>query len=339
MGRSQSITTEYHLLYVKVMNNWKIFTGTGKPYSNWELPEPPSWRVFENSAARQIRRGETFLVTPEIIETVNAALYLRRPLLVTGKPGTGKTSLAYAVAYELELGEVLYWPITSRTTLKDGLYSYDAIGRLQDAQQGPTNKLHEIGNYIRLGPLGTALLPSEKPRMLLIDEIDKSDIDLPNDLLYLFEEGYFEIPELTRISQQINAVKVRTAYTDTDHLHVINRGCVQCREFPFVILTSNGERDFPAPFLRRCLRLNIKEPNANELAKIVAAHLGRDIAEEAEELISEFLNKRNQTEGGNLATDQLLNAAYLLLREKATLENRDFLIKKLMQPLSSEEDY
>ncbi|MFM6527076.1 MAG: MoxR family ATPase, partial [Dolichospermum sp.] len=99
--------------------------------------------------------------------------------------GTGKTSLAYAVAYELGLGEVLHWPITTRTTLKDGLYSYDAIGRLQDAKDKDKDNLAEIGKYINLGSLGTALLPSEKPRVLLIDEIDKSDIDLPNDLLHI----------------------------------------------------------------------------------------------------------------------------------------------------------
>lgn len=124
---------------------------------------------------------------------VNAALYLRRPLLVTGNPGTGKTSLAYSVAYELDLGEVLYWPITTRTTLKDGLYNYDAVGRLQDAKLNPDDSLNRIGKYITLGPLGTALLPSERPRVLLIDEIDKSDVDLPNDLLHVFENGEYTI--------------------------------------------------------------------------------------------------------------------------------------------------
>ncbi|GAA6617899.1 hypothetical protein NUACC26_037100 [Scytonema sp. NUACC26] len=101
------------------------------------------------------RRGETYQARPEEIELVNAALYLRRPLLVTGKPGTGKTSLAYAVAYELNLGEVLHWSITTRTTLKDGLDRYDAIGRLQDAKGASEDNLKEIGNYIDLGPLGT----------------------------------------------------------------------------------------------------------------------------------------------------------------------------------------
>ncbi|MFM6814789.1 MAG: AAA family ATPase, partial [Dolichospermum sp.] len=125
--------------------------------------------------------------------------------------GTGKTSLAYAVAYELGLGEVLHWPITTRTTLKDGLYSYDAIGRLQDAKDKDKDNLAEIGKYINLGSLGTALLPSEKPRVLLIDEIDKSDIDLPNDLLHIFEEGEFEIPELRRIADKIAQVEVQTA--------------------------------------------------------------------------------------------------------------------------------
>ncbi|MFM6859063.1 MAG: MoxR family ATPase, partial [Dolichospermum sp.] len=125
--------------------------------------------------------------------------------------GTGKTSLAYAVAYELGLGEVLHWPITTRTTLKDGLYSYDAIGRLQDAKDKDKDNLAEIGKYINLGSLGTALLPSEKPRVLLIDEIDKSDIDLPNDLLHIFEEGEFEIPVLRRIDDKIAQVEVQTA--------------------------------------------------------------------------------------------------------------------------------
>jgi MoxR-like ATPase len=328
------------------MESWKIFKGTGNPHSGIQnLPDPPSWRLFENSDARQTRRGSTFLADPEMIETVNAALYLRRPLLITGKPGTGKTSLTYAVAHELQLGEVLYWPITSRTTLKDGLYSYDAIGRLQDAQQNQAgiDNLQDIGNYIQLGPLGTALLPSDQPRMLLIDEIDKSDIDLPNDLLYVFEEGRFGIPELIRISQKIDTVRVRTAYTwkerhENELTVSITGGYVQCQQFPFVILTSNGERDFPPPFLRRCLRLSMKEPNETELKQIVAAHLGKTVANEAEGLIHEFFTKRNETDGGSLATDQLLNAAYLLFREKGPWEDKDSLIAKLLKPLSSDED-
>jgi MoxR-like ATPase len=269
---------------------------------------------------------------------VNAALYLRRPLLVTGKPGTGKTSLAYAVAYELGLGEVLHWPITTRTTLKDGLYNYDAIGRLQDAKDKDKDKdnLAEIGKYINLSSLGTALLPSDKPRVLLIDEIDKSDIDLPNDLLHIFEEGEFEIPELRRIADKLDRVEVQTAYKDQKA--TIEKGRIRCTSFPFVILTSNGERDFPPPFLRRCIRLNIQEPDKTELERIVKAHLQLDdeLSEKADNLIEQFLKKR---QNGELATDQLLNAVYLVTRENSpTGTTEDDLIEKILKYLDSSED-
>jgi len=329
---------------------WRIFSGTGSPHDGInQLPEPPSWRVFQDEETRQQNKGATFQPRPEEIDMVNAALYLRRPLLITGKPGTGKTSLAYAVAHELKMGEVLYWPITTRTTLKDGLYSYDAIGRLQDSQgrQGdppPKDTLRDIGNYIRLGPLGTALLPSKhpkKPRILLIDEIDKSDIDLPNDLLHAFEEGRFRIPELERLKELFPKVFVNTAYNkeeDNQPLRFeIESGQVQCTTFPFVILTSNGEREFPPPFLRRCIRLAMREPNPEELARIVEAHLEKafpSVLHEADSIIKAFIRQRD-TDGKELATDQLLNAIYLLLQKDVpTDDDREKLLNQLLKPLS-----
>lgn len=297
------------------MTTWKIFEGTGKPHDGLDrLPDPPNWRVFQDEQTRQQQKGATFKARSDEIDLVNAALYLRRPLLTTGKPGTGKTSLAYAVAHELKLGEVLYWPVTTRTTLKDGLYNYDAIGRLQDSQQKDKQTgdliepFQDIGKYIRLGPLGTALLPVKqlkRPRILLIDEIDKSDIDLPNDLLHVFEEGRYRIPELERIKKVQSIVEVSTAYDEQEPQATIESGQVQCNTFPFIILTSNGERDFPPPFLRRCIRLDMREPNSDELAEIVQRHLtDENILQEAGSIIQDFLKKRDE-EGMDLATDQL----------------------------------
>ncbi|WP_424097399.1 AAA family ATPase [Moorena producens] len=322
------------------MNNksWKIFRGTPEqPHEGIQrLPEPPSWRKFDKK-----ERGTTYQTRPEEIDLVNAALYLRRPLLVTGKPGTGKTSLAYAVAQELQLGGVLRWNITTRSHLQQGLYSYDAIGRLQDAQGSDKDNLREIGKYIQLGPLGTALLSSTYPRVLLIDEMDKSDIDLPNDLLTIFEEGEFEIPELTRISDQFPNIDVKT--WDNQNT-IIHNGKVTCEAFPFVILTSNGEKAFPPAFLRRCLRLDIPEPTPEELEAIVKAHLG-DSIEQAEPIIKTFLKRRKK---GDLATDQLLNAIYILTntvntedapmvdsQEEDEDQNKARLIDRLLQYLSS----
>jgi MoxR-like ATPase len=302
------------------------------------LPAPPPWRVFnggplpetddipadDGDVLRRLGAGSHVSerdVDPNEVDMVNAALYLRRPLLVTGPPGCGKSSLAYRIARELALGRVLRWPITSLTTLKSGLYLFDAIGRAQaagvrqaamrlgaadrtDLQEAPREP--PIGEFVKLGPLGTAFLPRKLPRVLLIDELDKSEADLPNDLLSIFEDGEFVIPELERARNDTRQVSVFT--DDPSGAANVSEGRVRCNAFPMIVATSNGEREFPAAFLRRCLRLEIGPPTAERLAKIVADHLSED-SELSQQLVREFVQE--SLDRGALPTDKLLEAVYL----------------------------
>ncbi|MFE3609751.1 AAA family ATPase [Streptomyces goshikiensis] len=364
-------------------DEWLIYRGVGEPHDGiGALPGPPPWRDFDGgpgaepadgaagegggagggsgaegggqgpdapdgNVARRLgahrQAAEAHRPEPEELEAVNAALYLRRPLLVTGYPGTGKSTLAHAVAHELKLGRVLRWPVVSRTVLQEGLYRYDAIARLQDVQiaaggrasgaaggssGGVSGGSSGIGRYIRLGPLGTALLPTARPRVLLIDELDKSDIDLPNDLLNVLEEGEFTLPELERVADTEPEVRV---LTDDGAKVTVRDGRVRCRAFPFIVLTSNGERDFPAALLRRCIQLKLGQPGEKRLATMVRAHLGEEAARLGADLIREFLS-RSRTE--LVAADQLLNAIYLThYAAPPTREDlADLLIQRLDRP-------
>ncbi|MFI6307004.1 AAA family ATPase [Amycolatopsis thailandensis] len=313
--------------------DWWIYRGTGRPIHDIDLaqllPAPPPWRAYRgdpppendvpppDDGEAERRLGSEFTFSEQDVDAaelnmVNAALYLRRPLLVTGNPGTGKSSLAYRIARELGLGRVLRWAITSHTTLDSGLYGYDAIGRVQaaatsQAQLGGEAEEPPIGDFVRLGPLGTAFLPGKLPRVLLIDELDKSEADLPNDLLSIFEDGEFSIEELARVRNRHPEVTVHTA--DPERTAVVRDGRIACHAFPIVIMTSNGEREFPPAFLRRCLQLRIENPDEEQLAAIVASHLVGEHGEHRDELIREFA-ERSKAEGG-LPTDRLLDAVYL----------------------------
>jgi MoxR-like ATPase len=315
------------------------------------LPAPPPWRDFaasrdgagsgpeDPSSARRLgvrrRLVEHYAPRPAEVDAVNAALYLRRPLLVTGNPGTGKSTLAYAIAHELGLGKVLRWPVVSRTTLQDGLYRYDAIARLQDVQLERARGDDDhgtappgIGSYLRLGPLGTSLLPAAEPRVLLIDELDKSDLDLPNDLLNTLEEGEFTIPELERLADREPVVEVLTH--DGDRV-AVRGGHIACTAFPVIVMTSNGERDFPAPLLRRCVQLELDPPGEEQLTAMVEAHLGPDGVAAGSDLIRRFLEREP---GEVLAADQLLNALFLTRHDPhAQGLTRERIAEMLMRPL------
>ncbi len=289
--------------------DWRIYRGDGQPHDGIrELPEPPPWRRFDPRRGR-FNAAHAYQIGGIEIDIINVALRLRRPLLITGKAGTGKTSLADSIAYELDLGPVLKWFITSRSSLADGLYSYDALGYFQavgasGAQDGPEV---DIGRYIQLGPLGTALLPRPRPRMLLIDELDKSGIDLPAELLTIFNEGQFSISELERLLPRDSPVAVLTA--DHKDLAQIHDGRVACDAFPLVVITSNGERELPSAFLRRCVQLELKQPGKEKLAAIVRAHMGPDALERSRPFFDKYSDSLDR---GDITTDQFLNAIYLV---------------------------
>ncbi|MEM9601730.1 MAG: MoxR family ATPase [Pseudomonadota bacterium] len=186
---------------------------------------------------------DTYIATEELSTSVNAALTLGRPLLVKGEPGTGKTQLAEEVARSL--GRPLHrWHVKSTTKAQHGLYEYDAVSRLRDSQLGD-ERVHNIANYIVKGVLWDAF-ERPAPSVVLIDEIDKADIEFPNDLLLELDRMEFFVHE----TQQ--------------HVSAVTR--------PLVIITSNNEKELPDAFLRRCFFHYIRFPDADTLAKIVEVH-------------------------------------------------------------------
>ncbi|MDR1616286.1 MAG: MoxR family ATPase [Syntrophomonadaceae bacterium] len=196
-----------------------------------------------------------YIVSDELMNSVNIAIALEKPLLIKGEPGTGKTMLAQSIADALGM-ELIIWNIKSTTKAQEGLYVYDTVQRLYDSQFGD-NDVANIKQYIKLGKLGAAFSAREKV-ILLIDEIDKADMEFPNDLLWELDQMSFYIPET---KEQVSAV---------------NR--------PIVIITSNAEKELPDAFLRRCIFHYIAFPDPAEMEKIIGVHhpgLERKLLEQA----------------------------------------------------------
>jgi len=292
---------------------WEIFTGTGRPAQengSWRaLPAPPSWRD------RRAAVGH-FVIGPDLRDAVNAALHLRRPLLLTGAPGSGKSTLVSLIAQELQLGDPLNWHITSHSTLNDGLFQYDALGRLHATQTDAGRRgagAAPVAHFVTLGPLGTALASADRPRAVLIDEIDKSDFDLPGDLLNVLEDGDFDIPPLVRDAQLDGRDGMTYFVRGADRgLYSVENGVVRRKHWPVIVLTSNGERTFPAPFLRRCVRFEMPVAVESFIRDVAGQYF--DLATDHEnETIAEFA--RRLVEGESLALDQLLNYLHVVTGE------------------------
>jgi len=236
---------------------------------------------------RRFEGTERYVATEDLMMAVNAAVTLGRPLLVKGEPGTGKTQLAEEIALALEK-PLHRWHIKSTTKAQHGLYEYDAVSRLRDSQLGE-EKVHDIKNYIMKGSLWEAF-DAEEQSVLLIDEIDKADIEFPNDLLLELDRMEFFVHE--------------------------TRQLVQARQRPIVVITSNNEKELPDAFLRRCFFHFIRFPDEETMARIVAVHY----PDLKRELLSEALNAFYQLrEAPGLkkkpSTSELLDWIKLLLAE------------------------
>lgn len=241
----------------------------------------------------QFRSTETYVASPDLALAVNAAVTLERPLLVKGEPGTGKTELARQVAASLGL-PMIEWNVKSTTRAQQGLYEYDAVSRLRDSQLGEA-RVHDIANYIRRGKLWQAFAAPGKV-VLLIDEIDKADIEFPNDLLQELDRMEFHVYE--------TGETIRAAHR------------------PVVIITSNNEKELPDAFLRRCFFHYIRFPDADTLRRIVAVHYPAIKQRLLDEALTQFLDIR---EAPGLkkkpSTSELLDWLKLILAEDLSPED------------------
>ena len=256
----------------------------------------------------------TYIPGNQLIEAVNLAIYLGKPLLLQGEPGCGKTKLAEDVAYSLyheKYGDQYQnfyreWFVKSTSKAKDGLYTFDHLNRLRDVH---ANDLKTLDKYVSFGPLGEAILQKEERCVILIDEVDKADIDFPNDLLLELDEQRFVITEMPEKNKMREVV---------------------AQNKPIVIITSNNEKPLPPAFLRRCLYFYIEFPKQDQLTNILKSHFKQADVEHLSKTTARFEAVRNllyQPGDKNLSTGELIDWFKALSRDfethKASLDKED----------------
>ena len=238
-------------------------------------------------ADKKFTGTSSYIATDDLTMAINAAVTLQRPILIKGEPGTGKTQLAIEVARSL--GKPLYeWHIKSTTKAQQGLYEYDAVARLRDSQLGD-DRVHDIGNYILRGKIWEAFESDEQP-VLLIDEVDKADIEFPNDLLRELDRMEFYVYETKKL--------------------------VEAKNRPIIVITSNNEKELPDAFLRRCFFHYITFPDQDTMAEIVDVHfpnLKKDLLAEALNAFYRVRDVRGLKK--KPSTSELLDWIKLLLAE------------------------
>ena len=235
---------------------------------------------------------KSYIATEDLKVAVNAAVTLRRPLLVKGEPGTGKTVLAHEIAKAID-APLIEWNVKSTTKAQQGLYEYDAVARLRDGQLGD-ERVHDIANYIKKGKLWEAFTSPQLP-VLLIDEIDKADIEFPNDLLQ----------ELDRMSFDVYETHER----------------IEAKERPIVVITSNNEKELPDAFLRRCFFHYIKFPDHDTMRDIIEVHfpgIQKSLVTKAMEIFYEIRDVPGLKK--KPSTSELIDWLKLLLNEDMPLD-------------------
>lgn len=237
--------------------------------------------------------SDKYVVTRELMNAVNVSIALKKPLLIKGEPGTGKTMLAEAIADALGM-ELIIWGIKSTTKAQEGLYVYDTVQRLYDSQFGEGN-VSDIKQYIKLGKLGEAFT-SEKQVVLLIDEIDKADLEFPNDLLW----------ELDKMEFYINETKET----------------IKTNHRPIVIITSNAEKELPDAFLRRCIFHYIEFPDKEKMEEIIRVHYGDIDAKLCDKALEAFYELRKMDDlQKKPSTSELLDWIQALMLSGVNVEN------------------